>query len=376
MEKITLSVSDCIALVNQTLEYAYPVVVVEGEVASFKVSKGKYVFFDLKDDQGVLSCFMMVYQLRTPLEDGMKIQVVAQPRLTAWGKFSLNVREARAVGEGSIKRSFELLKAKLEKEGLFDASRKRSLPQMPARIGLIASVESAGYADFLKILKQRWGGVEIVVADVQVQGITASRQIQRAMQYFNEHAEPVEVLVLVRGGGSAEDLAVFNEEPLVREVASSRIPTLVGVGHEVDTSLCDLAADVRAATPSNAAQLLVPDRAALLREIDHKQHRLFQKLEHRATAIKTRIDATAERLINRMGQMLSTQLWHVAYAEKLLQQLDPKTVLRRGYSLVRDQKGGVVRGLAKSVKKGDKLIIELDRAIMKVGVEDVSTKER
>ena len=135
-------------------------------------------------------------------------------------------------------------------------------------------------------------------------------------------------------------------------------------------------ADVRAATPSNAAQLLVPDRAALLREIDHKQHRLFQKLEHRAMAIKTRIDATAERLINRMGQMLSTQLWHVAYAEKLLQQLDPKTVLRRGYSLVRDQKGGVVRGLAKSVKKGDKLIIELDRAIMKVGVEDVSTKER
>lgn len=376
MEKTTLSVSDCIALVNQTLEYAYPVVVVEGEVASFKVSKGKYVFFDLKDDEGVLSCFMMAYQLRAPLEDGMKIQVVAQPRLTAWGKFSLNVREARAVGEGSIKRSFELLKAKLDKEGLFDVGRKRKLPAMPQRIGLIASIESAGYADFLKILNHRWGGVKIIVADVQVQGTSASRQIIRAMQYFNEHATPVEVLVLVRGGGSAEDLAVFNEEPLVREVASSRIPTLVGVGHEVDTSLCDLAADVRAATPSNAAQLLVPDREALLRELDHKEHRLLQRLEHRSKATRNHIDVTAERLINRMGQVLSSQLWHVAYIEKLLQQLDPKTVLRRGYSLVRNEQGSVVRGKAPQVKKGDKLTIEFDRAIMKVGVEDVSTKER
>src|SRR6266496_3889415 len=148
METLVLTVSDLIALVNQTLEYALPTAVVEGEVSSFKVSKGKFVFFDLKDEQGVVSCFMMVYQLRTALEDGMKVRVVAQPKLTAWGKFSLTVQGVAAVGQGSIKRSFELLRAKLEKEGLFDISRKRTLPEIPSRVGLVASVESAGYGDF------------------------------------------------------------------------------------------------------------------------------------------------------------------------------------------------------------------------------------
>src|SRR6266496_3827609 len=241
MATLILGVSDLVALVNQTLEYAYPSVIVEGEVASFKVSKGRYVFFDLKDETSVVSCFMTVYQLRTSLEDGMKIRVVAQLKLTPWGKFSLTVREVVPMGAGSIKRSFELLRAKLEKEGLFDAARKRDLPKLPARIGLIASVESAGYADFIKILNARWGGVDVAVADVLVQGTEASRQIIEAIQYFNEQAEPVEVVVVVRGGGSAEDLAVFNDEPLVRTVAASRIPTLVGVGHEIDTSLADLA---------------------------------------------------------------------------------------------------------------------------------------
>src|SRR5438552_11153099 len=140
MEKLVLGVSDFVALVNQTLEYAYASVIVEGELSSFKVSKGKYVFFDLKDEESVVSCFMMVYQLRTALEDGMKVRAVANPKLTAWGKFSLTVRDIAPVGEGNIRRSFELLRAKLEREGLFDPARKRLLPVMPRRVGLIASV--------------------------------------------------------------------------------------------------------------------------------------------------------------------------------------------------------------------------------------------
>lgn len=372
MEKQLLSVSDCIAFINQTLEYAYPSVVVEGEVSSFKVSKGKYVFFDLKDDEASLNCFLMAYQLRSPLEDGMKVQVVAQPRLTAWGKFSLTVRDVRAVGEGSLKRSFELLKAKLEKEGLFDVARKRALPEIPERIGLIASVESAGYADFLKILKHRWSGVEVCVADVQVQGMAAGSQIVKALDYFNERSDPVDVLVIVRGGGSAEDLAVFNEEPLVRTIAASRIPTMVGVGHEVDISLCDLVADARAATPSNAAQLLVPDRTALQRELSQKERRLVARLEHRLQVVTAQVNTTAERLLARTHQVLATQQQHVAYAQKLLRQLDPKTVLRRGYGLVRNEKH-LVRDV-RDVKTGDVVEIELARVIIKAGVEDVSTK--
>jgi exodeoxyribonuclease VII large subunit len=374
METLILGVSDLIALVNQTLEYAYPSVVVEGELSSFKVSKGKYVFFDLKDENSVVSCFMMVYQMRTALEDGMKVRVVAQPKLTAWGKFSLTVRQVAPVGEGSLKRSFELLRAKLEKEGLFDPGRKRVLPHMPARIGVISSVESAGYADFVKILNGRWGGVDVTVADTLVQGADASKQIIDAIRHFNEQAQPVDVLVLVRGGGSAEDLAVWNEEPLVRAIAASRIPTLVGVGHEVDTSLADLATDVRAATPSNAAQILVPDRQAIIRELHHKQQHMLTKLSARSAAEQRRTQLAVERLLGRLQSALTSQRRHVQYARQTLRQLDPKVVLSRGYAIVRDESGALV-GDASQLKPNEQIAIELQKAIINAGVQDVRSKE-
>src|SRR5690606_21236477 len=145
MEKASLqfSVSDIIALTNQTLEFAYPSVQVEGEVASFKVNQNKYVFFDLKDDGGSIGCFMTVWQLRAGLEDGMKVMVTATPKLTQWGKFSLTVRAVRPSGEGSLKKSFELLKSKLEKEGLFAPERKRTLPEIPRHVAVISSTQAA-----------------------------------------------------------------------------------------------------------------------------------------------------------------------------------------------------------------------------------------
>ena len=201
---ILFGVSDFIALTNQTLEYAYPSVAIEGEVASFKVNQGKWVFFDLKDEQSSVGCFMSLYSLRVPIQDGMKVIVTASPKLTNWGKFSLTVRAIRPVGEGALKKSFELLKAKLEGEGLFAPERKRSLPQVPHHIGVISSTQAAGYADFVKILNDRWGGIKIDVAQVQVQGEAAPDQIIRAIRYFNEQAELPEVLVVIRGGGSAD----------------------------------------------------------------------------------------------------------------------------------------------------------------------------
>lgn len=373
MDQTILHVSDLLALVNQTLEYALPTVVVEGEVASFKLSKGKFVFFDLKDDEGAVNCFMMAYTLRQPLEDGMRVRVVAQPRLTAWGKFSLTVREVLPVGEGSIKRAFQMLLAKLQKEGLFDESRKRPLPHIPQRVGLIASVESAGYADFIKILNHRWGGVEVQVADVQVQGLGAAEQIIRAVDHFNQQAEPPEVLVMVRGGGSADDLSVFNDEQLVRAVAGSRVPTLVGVGHEVDTSLCDLAADVRAATPSNAAQILVPDRHALLAELAQRERRLYERLANRAEHVRRRIDLATSHMLEHLRHAFNDRKRQVQQAELLLKQLDPTVVLKRGYALVRDEHGALVRG-AGQLKEGDVLTIQVARAIIKAGVINATQK--
>src|SRR5690606_27466470 len=299
MEKASLrfSVSDFVAITNQVLERAYPSVEIEGEVAEFKVNQNKYIFFNLKDEASSVGCFMMLWQLRLPIEDGMRVVVTASPKLTAWGKFSLTVKSIRPVGEGSLKKSFELLKAKLEKEGLFAVERKRPIPEMPDKVGVISSVQAAGCADFMKIADDRWGGVKFEVAQVQVQGSEAPDQMIRALKYFNEQAELPDVIVIIRGGGSADDLAAFNDELLVREVAGSRVPVLAGIGHEIDESLVDLAADLRAATPSNAAQLLLPDKAEIRRTVRYQLGSLLPKVERV-------LDEQVAMLRQRLGQAL------------------------------------------------------------------------
>lgn len=329
------SVSDFIAVTNQVLEMSFPIVEVEGEIASFKVNQSKYVFFDLKDDDGSVGCFMMAWQLRVALEDGMKVVVSAQPKLTPWGKFSLTVRTVRPSGEGSLKKNFELLKAKLEKEGLFTAERKRALPHLPRHVAVISSVQAAGYADFIKILNDRWGGLQIDVAHVQVQGVDAPDQMIRAVEYFNTREELPEVIVLIRGGGSADDLGAFNDEKLVREIAASRVPTLVGVGHEIDVSLADLAADVRAATPSNAAQMLVPNRQEMVRGVRRQVQSILpraqQAILHRQVEVATKLEG-AFAAVHHRYQHYETRL---NAQRHVLAELNPHKVLARGYALVR-----------------------------------------
>lgn len=367
----TLSVSDCIALVNQTLEYAYPSVTVVGEIASFKVNQGKFVFFDIKDKSASLSCFMMVYQLRQPLEDGMKVEVVAQPKLTPWGKFSLTVREVRPVGEGSLKRAFELLKQKLDKEGLFDPARKRLLPKMPQHIGVISSTGAAGYADFMKIVNDRWGGMKIDVAHVQVQGVSAPQQIVKALTHFNEMAYPPEVVVIVRGGGSADDLAAFNDEPLVRAIAASRVPTLVGVGHEVDVSLADMVADVRAATPSNAAQLLVPDKREIIERNKLLLQRAVRMTARQLDTYRTIVADSQEIIIAAIDQKLASLKERHKSLVRTLMQMNPRQVLKRGYALLRDERG-ILKGRMPDI--GEKITVETENNIITAGVTDVRQK--
>ncbi len=357
------SVSDFLAVINQTLEYAYPFVEIEGEVASFKVNQGKFVFFDLKDSGGSVGCFMTVWQLRIPIEDGMKVVVRASPKVTQWGKFSLTVQSVRPSGEGSLKKSFELLVAKLSKEGLLSPERKRTLPSMPAHIAVISSTQAAGYADFIKILNDRWGGVKVDVAHVQVQGEAAPDQMIRAIKYFNEQEKLPEVLVIIRGGGSADDLSAFNDELLAREIAGSRIPTLVGVGHEVDESLADMVADVRAATPSNAAQLVVPDRQEMIRWTRQKVvgivPRLEQTVQYQQDMIRRRLEGCAVT-IDRRWQQYDERL---ASTRRLLIELNPTQALRRGYVIVRG---------ARSV--GSVIEIETATELMKAEVTHVDSK--
>lgn len=367
-EQQIYSVSDAAAVINQTLEYAYPTIAVEGEIANFKVSGGKWVFFDLKDDEVSLKCFMPAWNLRTAVENGMKVLIVAKPRLGKYG-FSLNIDTIKPVGEGNIKKAFELLKKKLETEGLFAPERKRFLPEIPARIGVISSIEAAGYKDFIKIIEARFGGIEIEVANTAVQGDNAPNQIIRALKYFNEMAEPPEVIVILRGGGSRDDLVAFDDELLVRSIAASRVPTLVGVGHEVDVTLADLAADVRASTPSNAAEIIVPDKREILANIQANLSHSLTRVEHQIDGILDFVTEGKRRMKDTLISEFDNQNQRYLRLISVLNQLNPRTVLQRGYAIVRNEDGKILR---EKPKIGDKLEIETVKNKITASVEYIN----
>lgn len=363
MEVPELSVSQFLATLNQTLDYAYPVIKVSGEVSNFKVSRQKFIFFDLKDHESSVSCFATVWQLKVPLEDGMKIVVAAKPKLTNWGKFSLTIQAAKPVGEGAIKRSQDLLRQKLEKEGLFDEERKRILPSMPRRVAVISSVQSAGYADFMKILGQRTGGMNLQVADVQVQGEAAPMQIVRAIEYCNNLSELPEVLILTRGGGSADDLAAWSDERVVRAIAASRVPTLVGVGHEVDTTLADLAADVRAATPTNAAQLLVSDKTSVI-EAAQRSVRLMVEQSYEAVLDERRDTRQSLTQLHQLARRRADDAKNTLASQRaMLRAYDPQRIFERGYALVRGK-----------IAVGNSVEIETAMEVATMEVHDVRHK--
>ncbi len=310
-DNLKLSPTQLIDVLNDTLGYTYDNITLEGEISSFKINQGKWVFFDIKDEESSINCFMTVSQLRMPIEDGMKVIVRGNPKITRWGKFSFTVRAVQPVGEGNLKKSFELLKAKLQKEGLFDPAKKRGIPENLSRIGVISSTQAAGYADFIKIINARWGGLKIQTIHTQVQGLDAADQIIAALQKFNERSE-VEIIAILRGGGSADDLAVFNDEALTRAIAASKIPVITGIGHEVDESLADLAADVRASTPSNAAEMLSRDRQV---EIT----RVRSLVENARRGYLSQIDAMIQNITHRL---------------KMIETLNPEKVLRQGYAIL------------------------------------------
>ena len=367
MQDIIVSPSDFIALVNQTFDFAYPRITIVGELANLRVSRNKWVYFDLKDQGASVKFFGTVYALPGPLEDGMTLQVVGKPHLHELYGFSVQVASIQPVGEGTIKKAANLLAAKLEAEGLFDPLKKRPLPYPPQKIGLITSTQSAAYADFVKVIGARFGGLDITVYDVQVQGEQAVIDIVQALKYFSEHTDLADVVVVTRGGGSADDLSAFGHEHVVRAVAASRVPTLVAIGHEIDLSLAELAADCRASTPSNAAELLVPDKKELLQQLHHKAEWLQQGLLAQLSGAKTYLQSQSDHLRDSIVFELSKQQQHLANQTKLLHVLSPHTALQRGYAIVRGPHG-IVKS-AKAVKSLDALGIQMQDGIINVVVE-------
>ncbi len=260
-----LGVAAITRLIKETLAGAFPAVWVKGEVSGFKRSDRGHLYFALKEGRdAILDCVVWnrtAARLGFEPRDGDELEAfggvtVYEPR----GRYQLVVEEMRASGLGALLLALEELKRRLAAEGLFDAARKQPLPRYPARIGLVTSPSGAAVRDMVKVLRSRWPGIAIVLAPVRVQGEGAAEEIAAAIEHFNRYGR-VDLLIVGRGGGSLEDLWAFNEERVVRAIAASALPVISAVGHEVDTTLADFAADVRAATPSNAAEIAVRDRA-------------------------------------------------------------------------------------------------------------------
>ncbi len=382
MSQAILHVSEYLALLNEVLHDRVPSneILIEGEISDYRVAQQKWVSFDLKDEkaEAVLKCFATIWQITTPIEDGMRVHVTGFPKMyERFGTLKLNVQTVEPIGEGALKRAYDLLKKKLEVEGLFDVSRKRTLSRFPKKIGLITSRDAAAYGDFLRIVNNRWGGIEIEHAHVHVQGREAVGEILGAFRYFN--ALPFEdrpdAIVLTRGGGGLEDLHAFNDEQVARAVYQSVIPVVVAVGHERDESLCDYVADVRASTPSNAAERVVPSRADVKYELDmmlqrHEQQLQFVMDEYRTAADKvativghilererTRLITMHNRLSDRVETWLPTIRESIESSARMLRQVDPTRILARGYAIVRA--GGTVIRDASSLAIGTEIGIQL-----------------
>jgi len=283
-----LGVSAFTRLIKETLSDAFPAVWVRGEITGFRRAESGHVYFSLKDKDAMLGCMMWrktALKLGFQPKDGLEVEAfggisVYEPR----GNYQLVVEEMRPGGLGALLLALEELKRRLTAEGLFDPARKRPLPRYPRRIGLVTSPVGAAVRDMVKVLQARWPGIEIVLAPVRVQGEGAAAEIAAAIDRFNRYAK-VDLLIVGRGGGSLEDLWAFNEEAVPRAIARSSLPIISAVGHEVDWTLADLAADVRAATPSNAAEIAVRDRADAVRHLLQVRDRL-ERAVHRA--IETR----------------------------------------------------------------------------------------
>lgn len=372
--EMVFQVSDFVDYFNQTINYAYPQVVIEGEIANLKISKNRWVYFDLKDEFSSVKFFGSIYSLPGPMDNGMMVQAIGAPNLHNLYGFSINFKSVRPVGEGSIKKASDLLREKLKKEGLFEESRKKYVTSTPQSIGLITSLESAAYQDFIKIINNRWTGLDIHIFNVGVQGVNAVDQNIKAVEYFNalNNENTPDLLVITRGGGSKDDLSVYDDERLVRAIAISNIPTVVAVGHEVDVCLAELVADKRASTPSNAAELLTPDKQAVLSEFKSQRLQLDSMLRSTLGGKIDLVKQIKERINNAISRVISNAETELHASRQLLSALNPEQVLKRGYSVVRYN--GKAVGSVKDLAISNQLAIDMADGQLQVTIDDILKK--
>ncbi len=361
-----LSVSDLNRLARETLEQSFPLLWVSGEISNLTRAASGHWYFSLKDAKAQVRCAMFrnknQYLDWVPRE-GDHVEARALVTLyEARGDFQLTIEGLRKAGLGALYESFERLKAKLEQEGLFDPSRKRALPTLPRQIGIVTSPDAAALRDVLTTLRRRMPNIPVVIYPTPVQGKGAAEKIAHAIDTASARDE-CDVLIVCRGGGSMEDLWQFNEEIVARAIVAASMPVVSGVGHETDFTISDFAADRRAPTPTAAAEMVSPERAALVQRVALAHQRLQRQMRNQLSQRQQQLDYLARRLLSPLQQVQQRRLHLDQLAMRLkhamsqgmarrqqqllrLQQnlthLNPHAVLERGYSLVQTTTGKVV----------------------------------
>jgi exodeoxyribonuclease VII large subunit len=322
---------------------------VKGEVSNFHHHSSGHMYFDLKDERAQLKCIMFRdanMRLKFKIDNGLKLLVRGELIVyAARGEYELRVSEARPEGLGALYLAFEQLKKRLEAEGLFDQSRKRPIPRLPKVIGVVTSPTGAVLQDIQNILFGRFPNASLLVAPSRVQGEGAHKEIVAAIELLNSiERDGPEVIILARGGGSLEDLWPFNEEAVARAIRASRIPVVSAVGHETDFTISDFAADVRAPTPSKAAEMVMPDKAETAAIIQRMAGILKRDLNSRFDQARIRTDELAHRLGLAVASMLTRRRETVMRLAAVLDAMSPMQVLGRGYSItIRQSTGRAVR---------------------------------
>lgn len=403
-----LSVGELTEQIKTSLERGFSEIVVTGEVSNFKPHPSGHFYFSLKDERAALSAVMFRGEnskIKFQMQDGLK--VVAVGRISVYpprGNYQVIITRLEPEGLGALQLAFEQLKKKLEAEGLFSPERKRPIPRFPKCVGIVTAPNGAAIRDMLNVLNRRFAGLRILICPAKVQGIGSGQEVAEGIRYLNDFFPEVDVMIVGRGGGSIEDLWAFNEEVVARAIFQSRIPVISAVGHEIDFTIADFVADLRAPTPSAAAELVVGNRYELMQHLDHLISRLAQKMRGRLEYTEMRVDdliqrlqyslkekfssiqLKLERLKSRLNQesphsrlralahrleLLIEKLrqsqriplerfrWRVDQLDQKLKLLSPLTIMERGYSIVRDEKSGRVIRKVSDVKLGDKLLIQL-----------------
>ncbi len=384
MEKKIYTIREVTRHIKAIIEKGVGFLWVKGEISNFKAHPSGHFYFSLKDEYSQLSCVMFREEnkrITFKPEDGLEIN--AYGRIGVYekqGAYQLYVYDMNPVGIGELALRFEALKKKLKEEGLFDKEHKKPLPDFPLSIGIVTASSGAAIQDILNILNRRAPYIKIIIKPVKVQGINSAEEIAEAIREFNTYKD-VDLIIIGRGGGSIEDLWAFNEEVVAREIFTSEIPIVSAVGHEIDFTISDFVADLRAPTPSAAAELAVRDKNEILDVINHllqtSQRLLFRNFEQKNETFnsltkrygiarvidtirekKQMVDEYERRITSRSSYTFSLKWQLLDALDKRLNGLSPSAVLDRGYSIARKLPGMEIVSSVKDINLYDRLLIE------------------